>query len=69
MRRKEYVQGQWKHLGHGPVDQFARTGQLPMYTDDPELIAKEARNLLMYFKFNVLDIRGKASSCPSSRRG
>jgi len=40
-----------------------------MYTDDPELIAKEARNLLMYFKFNVLDIRGKASSCPSSRRG
>ena len=59
MKRKEYVVGTWKHLGHGPADQFARTGQLPMYTDDPELIAKEARSLLQYFKFNVLDIRGK----------
>ncbi|KAG0245010.1 deoxycytidyl transferase [Mortierella sp. GBA43] len=58
MKRKEYVQGQWKHLGHGPVDQFARTGQLPTYTDDPGLIAREARNLLLYFKFDVLDIRG-----------
>ncbi|KAG0321679.1 deoxycytidyl transferase [Dissophora globulifera] len=59
MKRKEYVHGHWKHLGHGPVDQFARTGQLPMYTDDPEIIAKEARNLLQYFKFDVLDLRGK----------
>ncbi|KAF9113153.1 deoxycytidyl transferase [Mortierella sp. AM989] len=62
MKRKEYVAGHWKHLGHGPVDQFARTGQLPMYTDDPDLIAKEARNLLQYFKFNVLDIRGNFST-------
>ena len=58
MKRKEFVKGHWKHMGHGPVDQFARTGQLPMYTDDPELIAKEALSLLRYFKFNVLDIRG-----------
>ncbi|KAG9325824.1 hypothetical protein KVV02_005748 [Mortierella alpina] len=58
MKRKESVNGRWKHMGHGPVDQFARTGQLPMYTDDPELIAKEALNLLRFFKFNVLDIRG-----------
>ncbi|KAF9913617.1 deoxycytidyl transferase [Lobosporangium transversale] len=58
MKRKEHVGGQWKHLGHGPVDQFARTGQLPIYTDDPELISTEARRLLLYFKFNVLDLRG-----------
>ncbi|KAF9204528.1 deoxycytidyl transferase [Haplosporangium sp. Z 27] len=62
MKRKEYVIGQWKHLGHGPVDQFARTGQLPMYTDDYNLIAKEARNLLQFFKFNVLDIRVSSSA-------
>ncbi|KAF9434802.1 deoxycytidyl transferase [Entomortierella beljakovae] len=58
MKRKEYVAGHWKHLGHGPVDQFARTGQLPTYTDDSDLIAKEAGNLLRYFNFNVLDLRG-----------
>ncbi|KAF9356858.1 deoxycytidyl transferase [Mortierella sp. AD094] len=58
MKRKEYVVGHWKHLGHGPVDQFARTGQLPMYTDDPDIIAREARNLLQHFKFSVLDLRG-----------
>ncbi|KAG0257811.1 deoxycytidyl transferase [Mortierella polycephala] len=58
MKRKEFVKGRWKHLGHGPVDNFARTGQLPMYTDDPVLIAKEALNLLRYFKFDVLDLRG-----------
>ncbi|KAI1307385.1 deoxycytidyl transferase [Mortierella claussenii] len=58
MKRKEYVKGAWKHLGHGPVDQFARTGQLPMYTDDPGLIGVEARKLLLFFKFDVLDLRG-----------
>ncbi|KAF9929508.1 deoxycytidyl transferase [Linnemannia zychae] len=58
MKRKEFVKGFWKHLGHGPVDQFARTGQLPLYTDDPDLIANEALRLLNFFKFDVLDIRG-----------
>ncbi|KAG0272814.1 deoxycytidyl transferase [Linnemannia exigua] len=58
MKRKEFVKGHWKHLGHGPVDQFARTGQLPLYTDDPDLIANEALKLLNFFKFNVLDLRG-----------
>ncbi|KAG0206260.1 deoxycytidyl transferase [Mortierella sp. NVP41] len=58
MKRKEFVKGAWKHLGHGPVDQFARTGQLPLYTDDPDLIANEALKLLAYFKFDVLDLRG-----------
>ncbi|KAF9188156.1 deoxycytidyl transferase [Haplosporangium sp. Z 11] len=57
MKRKEFTKGRWKHLGHGPVDNFARTGQLPMYTDEPALIAKEALNLLRYFKFDVLDLR------------
>ncbi|KAF9173499.1 deoxycytidyl transferase [Mortierella sp. AD010] len=60
MKRKEYVDGRWKHLGHGPVDQFVRTGQLPMYTDDPDVIAKEARTLLQYFKIDVLDLRGES---------
>ncbi|KAG0021977.1 deoxycytidyl transferase [Podila clonocystis] len=59
MKRKQYFSGQWKHLGHGPCDQFARTGQLPRYTDDPELIAKEAMNLINYFRFDVLDLRGE----------
>ncbi|KAG0371091.1 deoxycytidyl transferase [Mortierella sp. AD032] len=58
MKRKEFIKGHWKHLGHGPVDQFARTGQLPLYTDDPDLIANEALKLLNFFKFNVLDLRG-----------
>ncbi|KAG0016641.1 deoxycytidyl transferase [Entomortierella chlamydospora] len=58
MKRKEYVAGRWKHLGHGPVDQFVRTGQLPMYTDDPDVIAKEAHILLQHFKIDVLDLRG-----------
>ncbi|KAG0056878.1 deoxycytidyl transferase [Linnemannia elongata] len=58
MKRKAFVKGAWKHLGHGPVDQFARTGQLPLYTDDPDLIANEALRLLNYFRFDVLDLRG-----------
>ncbi|KAF9969953.1 deoxycytidyl transferase [Actinomortierella ambigua] len=58
MKRKQYTQGAWKHLGHGPVDQFARTGQLPNYTDDPETIAEEAMRLIHYFKFSPLDLRG-----------
>ncbi|KAF9325988.1 deoxycytidyl transferase [Podila minutissima] len=58
MKRKQYFSGQWKHLGHGPCDQFARTGQLPRYTDDPEVIAKEVMNLINYFRFDVLDLRG-----------
>ncbi|KAG0045659.1 deoxycytidyl transferase [Gryganskiella cystojenkinii] len=58
MKRKEFVKGQWKHLGHGPVDMFSRTGQLPVYTDDPHMIANEALNLLKYYNFNVLDLRG-----------
>jgi len=61
MKRKEYTKGQWKHLGHGPVDLFSRTGQLPMYTDDPDLIANEALSLLRFFKFDVLDLRGMIS--------
>lgn len=62
MKRKAFVQGTWKHLGHGPVDQFARTGQLPLYTDDPDLIANEALRLLNYFQFDVLDLRGTCLS-------
>ncbi|KAF9539314.1 deoxycytidyl transferase [Mortierella hygrophila] len=58
MKRKAFVKGPWKHLGHGPVDQFARTGQLPLYTDDPDIIANEALRLLNYFRFDVLDLRG-----------
>ncbi|KAG0256333.1 deoxycytidyl transferase [Actinomortierella ambigua] len=58
MKRKQYVQGHWKHLGHGPVDQYARTGQLPNYTDDPETIAEEAMRLIHFFKFSPLDLRG-----------
>ncbi|KAG0228115.1 deoxycytidyl transferase [Actinomortierella wolfii] len=58
MKRKPYVQGAWKHLGHGPVDQYARTGQLPNYTDDPEIIAEEAMRLIHYFNFSPLDLRG-----------
>lgn len=48
-------------MGHGPCDQFARTGNLPRYTDDPELIAREALNLINYFRFDVLDLRGEES--------
>lgn len=62
MKRKAFVKGAWKHLGHGPVDQFARTGQLPLYTDDPDLIANEALRLLNYFRFDVLDLRGTTLS-------
>ncbi|KAG0340126.1 deoxycytidyl transferase [Podila humilis] len=58
MKRNPHVKGRWKHLGHGPCDQFARTGQLPRYTDDPELIAQLAMNLINYFRFDVLDLRG-----------
>ncbi|KAF9389895.1 deoxycytidyl transferase [Podila verticillata] len=58
MKRKAHFSGQWKHMGHGPCDQFARTGNLPRYTDDPELIAREALNLINYFRFDVLDLRG-----------
>ncbi|KAF9581565.1 deoxycytidyl transferase [Lunasporangiospora selenospora] len=57
MKRNPAVKGHWKHLGHGPVDQFARTGQLSAFTDDPNLIAKESLKLLQQFNFDVLDIR------------
>lgn len=61
MKRKAHFSGQWKHMGHGPCDQFARTGNLARYTDDPELIAREALNLINYFRFDVLDLRGEES--------
>ncbi|KAF9425206.1 deoxycytidyl transferase [Podila epigama] len=58
MKRNPNVKGHWKHLGHGPCDQYARTGQLPRYTDDPEVIAREVMKIMNFFRFDVLDLRG-----------
>lgn len=56
--RKPNAEEAYKHLGHGPCDNFSKSAVLNAYVDDPDSIFRECLVMLNQLGSDPVDVRG-----------